>query len=161
MNSLSKHVFKFINNIKTYLFTFLIILIAQTANGIDKDNFPGKGTLIVNIVGFENNNGNCWFALDKIKEVYERDDSVYIGKILPILNEKIVLTIDSLDYGNYAIKVFHDENNNHELDSNILGIPTEDYGFSNNARAWFGPPSWEKAKFLFNKENLTIEISID
>ena len=48
-----------------------------------------------------------------------------------------------------------------ELDSNFLGIPTEDYGYSNNASSWFGPPSWEKAKFIFNKEELTIEISVE
>ncbi|MBT8387620.1 MAG: DUF2141 domain-containing protein [Ignavibacteria bacterium] len=146
---------------KTYSITFLIILIAQTANGIDKDNFPGKGTLIVNIVGFENNNGNCWFALDKIKEVYESEDSVFIGKILPIISGEVIINIASLEYGYYAIRVFHDENSNAELDSNFLGIPTEDYGFSNNAGAWFGAPSWERAKFLFNRKEMAIEISVD
>ncbi len=161
MSSSLNYRFKFLNNVKTYLVFFLIILIAQTANCIDKDNIRSTGTLIVNIVGFENNEGTCWFALDKDKEIYENEDSVYIGKILSISNSKVVLSIDSLYYGNYAIKVFHDENNNHELDSNILGIPTEDYGFSNNANAWFGPPSWEKANFLFNKEKLVVEISID
>jgi uncharacterized protein (DUF2141 family) len=57
--------------------------------------------------------------------------------------------------------VFHDENKDGELDTNILGIPSEDYGFSNNVSSWFGPPSWEKSKFPFNKKELTLEISVD
>ena len=43
----------------------------------------------------------------------------------------------------------------------FFGIPTEDYGFSNNAKASFGPPDYQDAKFLFNRKALTIEISVD
>jgi uncharacterized protein (DUF2141 family) len=124
------------------------------------DNSIDKGTIIIRITGFSNDTGECWFALDNAKEVYESEDSVFIGKILPIINSEVILKIDSLKYGNYAIKVFHDENSNGELDSNFLGIPTEEYGFSNNASSWFGPPNWEKAVFLFNHDEMTIEISV-
>jgi uncharacterized protein (DUF2141 family) len=119
------------------------------------------GSLTVRISGFENNNGECWFALDNSEDVYESEDSVFIGKILPIKNNEVIVEIDSLSYGVYAIRVFHDENSNGELDTNILGIPTEDYGYSNDVSAWFGPPSWERAQFLFNKENIIIEVSVD
>jgi uncharacterized protein (DUF2141 family) len=125
------------------------------------DSSDQMGTVIVKITGFASDEGDCWFALDNSKEVYESEDSVFIGKILPIINNEVFLKIDSLKYGNYAIKVFHDENNNGELDSNFLGIPTEDYGYSNNASSWFGPPSWEKAEFLLNEKEMTLEISID
>lgn len=119
------------------------------------------GKLIVTIVGFENDEGTCWFGLDNSKEVYESEDSVFIGKILPIKDQVATIEIDSLRYGEYAIRIFHDENSNEELDTNFLGIPSEDYGFSNNASAWFGPPRWEKAKFFFQQEELMIEISVD
>jgi len=42
----------------------------------------------------------------------------------------------------YAVAVFHDANNNGVLDKNAFGIPTEAYGFSNNARGRFGPPDF-------------------
>ncbi|NNG27636.1 MAG: DUF2141 domain-containing protein [Ignavibacteriaceae bacterium] len=143
------------------LFTLIVFFSVHIifAEGIEKSS--DKGSLIVKIIGFENNKGDCRIALDKLKNVYEGGDSVFIGKILPIINSEVSLKIDSLNYGNYAIKVFHDENSNGELDSNFLGIPTEDYGFSNNASSWFGPPSWEKAVFLFNHEEMSIEISVD
>lgn len=49
--------------------------------------------------------------------------------------------------GIYAVSVIHDENDNGKLDTNILGIPKEGFGFSNNPRIFFGPPSFEKASF--------------
>jgi uncharacterized protein (DUF2141 family) len=125
------------------------------------DSTDGYGKLTVIVSGFSNNEGDCWFAVDNSKEVYEREDTVWIGKILPIENKQVVVVIDSLDYGEYAVRVFHDENRNGKLDSNFLGIPTEDYGYSNNVSGWFGPPSWERAKFIFDKTEMTIEINID
>lgn len=45
----------------------------------------------------------------------------------------------------FAVRVFHDENDNGEIDRTPLGIPEEAIGFSNNARARFGPPSFREA----------------
>ena len=50
----------------------------------------------------------------------------------------------------YAIGIFHDVNLNNKMDNNFFGIPKEQYGFSNNARAFFGPPSFEAAAFELN-----------
>ena len=47
----------------------------------------------------------------------------------------------------YAIGIFHDVNLNNKMDNNFFGIPKEQYGFSNNARALFGPPDFEAAAF--------------
>ena len=121
---------------------------------------PKLGKLTVIITGFTNETGNCRFAIDNSEFVYESDDTVWIGKVLPIINKKVIVVIDSLEYGEYAVRVFHDENKNEIVDTNIFGIPTEDYGYSNNASSWFGPPSWEKAKFIFDKTEMTIEIEV-
>ena len=47
--------------------------------------------------------------------------------------------------GRYAVNAFHDENDNGELDTNIVGIPSEGYGFANDPGAAFGPPDFEAA----------------
>ncbi|MEW6561871.1 MAG: DUF2141 domain-containing protein [Pseudomonadota bacterium] len=49
--------------------------------------------------------------------------------------------------GRYAVAVYADLNGNHELDSNFVGMPTEPYGFSRDARSSFGVPSFEQAAF--------------
>ncbi|MBE0571159.1 MAG: DUF2141 domain-containing protein [Ignavibacteriaceae bacterium] len=118
------------------------------------------GKLTVIITGFSNETGNCRFALDNSKFIYESEDTVWIGKVLPIVNKQVIVVIDSLQYGEYAVRVFHDENKNEIVDTNIFGIPTEDYGYSNNVSSWFGPPSWDRAKFIFDKPEMTIEIEV-
>lgn len=60
---------------------------------------------------------------------------------------RIDITVDGLAAGTYAIKAFHDINGNGALDTNLIGIPTEPYGFSNGQAGRFGPPSFEAASF--------------
>lgn len=55
------------------------------------------------------------------------------------------VTFRNLPTGPYAVSVFHDENANGKLDMNLVGIPTEAFGFSNDALSFGGPPSFEKA----------------
>ncbi len=140
----------------------IILMVFHSPSNFSQDsNSIGMGSLTVKLSGFANDKGECWFALDNSEEVYESEDTVFVGKVIPISNKEVSITIDSLKFGTYAIKVFHDENSNGELDTNLLSIPTEDYGFSNNASGWFGPPRWEKAKFLFNENKMTVKISVD
>ena len=156
---------KFTTKLNFLLKLILTVLIFISLNELifpqSSDKNPSTGKLEIIITGFENNDGDCWFAIDNSKEVYERKDSVWIGKILPIENNEVIVVIDSLKYGEYAVKVFHDENKNGELDTDFLGIPDEDYGYSNDASGWFGPPSWEKAKFIFDQPEMTIRIEVD
>jgi len=139
-----------------------LILLTSISFANSSDDEPVKrGKLIIMIKGFASNTGECWFALDNSETVYESGDSVFIGKILPIINEEVLIEIDSLKFGIYAIRVFHDENSNGELDTDFLGIPTEDYGYSNNVNSWFGLPSWKRAKFKLDQKELVDEISLD
>jgi uncharacterized protein (DUF2141 family) len=62
--------------------------------------------------------------------------------------------------GAYALAVIHDENMNGKLDTNWLGIPTEGYGFSNDAKALLGAPSFSAASFPYGGRNLDLTISL-
>ena len=59
--------------------------------------------------------------------------------------------------GTYAIGIFHDANLNNRLDNYFFGVPREQYGFSNNARGFMGPPSFDDAAFTVEGKT---EISI-
>jgi len=69
-------------------------------------------------------------------------------------------TFEDIPPGRYAIGVIHDENMNGKLDTNRLGMPTEGYGFSNNARELFGPPSFSAASFAYDGRMLDLTISL-
>jgi uncharacterized protein (DUF2141 family) len=58
--------------------------------------------------------------------------------------------------GDYAIRVMHDVNGNGELDANFIGMPTEPWGMSNNARGNFGPPQWQDVKFTLQGDTTHI-----
>ena len=51
-----------------------------------------------------------------------------------------------------AIAVFQDIDGNGTLSKNQIGIPTEPYGFSNNARGLLGPPSFSDAIFTISDD---------
>lgn len=62
--------------------------------------------------------------------------------------------------GKYAIAVIHDEDMNGKLETNLLGIPTEGYGFSNDAKSLIGVPSFSDASFPYDGQSLDLTMSL-
>lgn len=60
---------------------------------------------------------------------------------------EVSFVFKALPPGDYAISVFHDEDGDGKLSANFMHIPTEPYGFSNDAKGSFGPPEYAAAKF--------------
>lgn len=73
---------------------------------------------------------------------------------------QVRLVIKDLAPGQYAATAFHDLDSNGKLNANLMGVPTEPYGFSNNARGNFGPPAFKDAVVTVGEQDLTIEISV-
>jgi uncharacterized protein (DUF2141 family) len=69
------------------------------------------------------------------------------------------VTLD-LPPGRYALVAFHDRNGDGKLDRNLLGMPTEAYGFSNNAQANMGPPSFEDAAVTIAASGTAARITV-
>src|SRR5688572_5806575 len=78
------------------------------------------------------------------------------GKIVKVTGNEAKIIFENLKPGDYAISVFHDENENEKLDSGFMGIPNEPYGFSNDAMGTFGPPSFEKAKMNLTSDKASV-----
>ncbi|MBA6380423.1 DUF2141 domain-containing protein [Colwellia sp. BRX10-1] len=62
--------------------------------------------------------------------------------------------------GTYALVVIHDKNMDGKLGTNLLGVPTEAYGFSSGAKASMSAPSFETASFTYDGENLDLTIKL-
>jgi len=60
--------------------------------------------------------------------------------------------------GYYAVKVWHDKNQNGRKDHFFIGLPSEKFGFSNNVRGRYGAPSFNKTKFLYPGKDTTLVI---
>lgn len=73
---------------------------------------------------------------------------------------KIVQLINDLPYGELAMAIYHDENNNGVIDKNGIGIPKEPYAFSNNYKPTIKAPSFDNCKFSYNKQSNSVHISL-
>ena len=68
-----------------------------------------------------------------------------------------------IPHGEYAISLFVDSNGNKKIDKNFLGIPKEQYGFSNNVMGRMSAPTFDQAKFLVagpTTQNIKLRIGI-
>jgi uncharacterized protein (DUF2141 family) len=138
---------------------FLVATVA-VAQPEDAPQFE-QGLLTLHVVGFKNDTGRAMIALVNRREHFlSREHEPFRHAAVAIRDKQARWDFDNLPPGEYAISVFHDENNNGELDSNFLRIPTEDYGFSNEARATFGPPDYDAARFELNQARQEVTITV-
>jgi uncharacterized protein (DUF2141 family) len=68
------------------------------------------------------------------------------GIAAPATGATVNVVFRDVPAGEYAFAAFQDANGNGELDKNLMGLPTEEYAFSNNAYGHMGPPAFEAAK---------------
>ena len=113
--------------------------------------------ITVTVKGIDSNEGQIFLAL------YDNDadflDKTFKGAKSKIENNQCVVTFENIPSGIYAVSIFHDANDNGKMDTNFIGIPKEDYGCSNNASGFMGPPKWSDAKFEL-KDNTSITINL-
>ncbi|GGY93376.1 DUF2141 domain-containing protein [Pseudoduganella plicata] len=55
------------------------------------------------------------------------------------------VTVSNVPPGTWVVLAYQDENDNGKLDRNLIGIPSENYGFSRDAAGRFGPPKFDDA----------------
>jgi len=82
------------------------------------------------------------------------------SKIVEANGDTARVTFDGLAEGSYAFSVFADENANGKLDTNLVGVPVERYGFSNDAMGFMGPPRFDAAAVRLGKDDRQIAITI-
>lgn len=115
--------------------------------------FFEKSNISLNITDFASSKGNAMVLL------LDQNENEVSNHILPIINKKVSYTFKLVNSSKYAIKVYHDENSNLKLDTNIMGIPKEKWGVSNNVEAKLGPPDFKKMLFEV-KSDITIQIRL-
>jgi uncharacterized protein (DUF2141 family) len=69
-------------------------------------------------------------------------------------NEEITVVLENVAPGEYAVSIFHDENDNGKLDRGTYGIPVEKTGSSNNAKGTYGPPTFDDCKFTVEEDTV-------
>lgn len=117
------------------------------------------GIISVNIEEIQHEKGTMRVALftenDKFLEIpsYNQD--------IPVNGQKsIQVKFEGIPYGTYAISIYHDLDDNGELDTNFFGIPKEPVGFSSEHKPTMSAPKFDKAKFVLDKSAHTETVKL-
>lgn len=115
--------------------------------------------LRVRLTGFAETSGTVRVALFASAADFEAGRQM-AGYFSVVRSGAVEAVFENLPPGRYGISTFHDKNANDELDANLVGIPTEPFGFSRNARGRFGPPSFDDLSVELGSEDVALEITL-
>lgn len=119
----------------TYLITLLLTMQSLT-----------NPELKVNFTGLKHDRGLIQVLLFNTEEGFPNEPARAVRQFqVPIVGGKAELKVKNLPIGKYALSTFHDHDGDGVFRTGAFGIPKDPYGFSNDARGVFGPPSFEKA----------------
>ena len=138
----------------------VLIFATLPAIAFAQSSCPG---IHVKILDIRNSTGAVACALFESSEGFPTEYLHFATNIMVIKvrDKQARCDFEDIPSGTYALAIVHDENMNGKLDTNLLGIPKEGYGFSNDAKALLGAPSFSAASFPYNGENLDLTISLN
>jgi uncharacterized protein (DUF2141 family) len=118
-----------------------------------------ENRLHVELEGLRNDNGQVLCELHTSATWLSKENSkaVVFAKSI-IAHNHATCEFSGIAAGKYAVSVIHDENLNGKLDKNLLGMPREGFGMSNDVLPRFGPPKFEAVAFSFDGGTSDIKI---
>ncbi len=145
------------------LIQLLVALPALMAPGPELSATPAPaedGQLIIEIDNVKEAKGTIWVG------IYDSEDNYLVKEKAIVQGFKVERTgaarfsIPGLPYGTYAVALFHDVNDNGELDRNFFGIPTEPFAFSRPPRTKWRLPTFTEVSFQFRNNTQRLKISL-
>lgn len=102
-------------------------------------------TLVLTVEGVRSDRGQIRAQLLVRKSAEAAAETVgYL--VEPARMGTVTMTFRNLPAADYAVQLFHDENDNGKVDMNLVGIPTEGFGFSNIPQVQGGIPPFDRMK---------------
>ena len=123
---------------------------------------PGQPlcTLKIHVTGFRNEKGQAGGAVYASPSGWPEDTKLSVVHGGFAIENGEATEVFELPPGRYGVVVIHDENRNHKLDRNFLGIPKEGFGFANNPHVAFSAPSFQTASVEVGCPVTSIEIRL-
>jgi uncharacterized protein (DUF2141 family) len=140
-------------------FLFLALITANCAHsGIEanslssirqQDQQTATGCMLrIHVDGLRNSTGVVGAAIFKSADGWpENMDKAVHHWPTPISAgaREATAVMENLPQGDYGVVAIHDENKNHKLDRNFIGIPKEGFGFANNPHVLLSAPPFSAA----------------
>ncbi|MDD4148996.1 MAG: DUF2141 domain-containing protein [Bacteroidales bacterium] len=117
--------------------------------------FSQQTSISINVSNIRNTKGTVKWAVFKDASKFNSKDGYADAGSVTAKKGNVVINTKNIPDGTYAISVYHDENNNSDVDFSFLGLPVEGFGFSQNPRIYFGPPKYKEC--TFTKKGNTVQ----
>ena len=117
------------------------------------------GDLTVKLHGVRAQTGLIRAAVVDSQEAWNGKAAPVQADGVPAQADEASFTFKDLKPGSYAVMITHDENGNGKLDTNVVGMPLEGYGFSNNPQV-MRKPTWDEARFEITATGAAIDIDL-
>ena len=136
------------------LFLLLLSFFAWSVSGDDSGGTERQTTdITVEVNNIETSNGKIYLEVFKSEQDLAENRPEYQFTLVP--EDSQASLIMPLIPGAYCYRLYHDVDDDGRMKQNVLGMPQEPWGVSNNVRARFGPPKWKKMKFTVDSEPQT------
>jgi uncharacterized protein (DUF2141 family) len=124
------------------------------------NNARGNGPKVI-VKNLEGKTGLLYIGLYNNAPAFTaKKEAVFFKTVRFTGQTEVIVSFDAIPAGNYAIAAFLDENGNGVMDKNLLGIPKEKYGFSNNPAPAMRAAKFEEAAFELVSGAQTIGIKL-
>lgn len=108
-------------------------------------------TISFTIIGLHSNKGRI------LVELLDANKNSVENKTVIVQNKQAKVQFVGLKAGIYAMKFFHDENEDGKMNFGFMHIPKEGYGYANDARGKMGPPDFKETTFEVDADvNMTV-----
>ncbi len=121
---------------------------------------PPRGELRVNVSNLARIGGKVWVGIYASSEDFlDRSRALLYYQAVTVTGS-LTLHIPDLPAGTYAVALFHDENDNGELDTNFLGLPTEPWAFSGEPKTRLRLPRFDEVEFHFSGRGDVLDVRL-
>ena len=111
-----------------------------------------KGKLIIHVDNIIQNQGMIWVGIYNSQNYLVKEEAIVSGFMVEKQGQQFI-EFTGIEYGTYAVALFHDLNGNGEMDKNLIGIPSEPYAFSQTPRTKWRLPRFHEIKFTFKQNH--------
>lgn len=95
--------------------------------------------------------GHVYLGLYNKKKGFLNEDAAIANAKVKSIGNKVFYTFKDLPLGEYAVAVYQDVNGNGKCDRNMIGYPTEGFGFSKNYRPKLSAPNFDEVKIAVHR----------
>jgi uncharacterized protein (DUF2141 family) len=138
-----------------------LLLLCLAAVAINATAPVSAAEIVVKVTGVGDARGRIGCALYRSADGFPMDNTRAVQVWVAADPKGTTCRFADIADGRYAVSVAHDFNGNGKVDTNFVGIPTEPWGVSNNARPTLRPPKFDEGAFtVAGNQDTTLEVKV-